>query len=71
MKKIDLIFNNLRDKETLEVIDLNLEAWRIFHEMSLPEMHDRMIVAAFYNSNAKGIITNNPEISKKVNSIWK
>ncbi len=71
LEKIDLIFQILQNKETLELVSLNLNAWRIFHTLEVPELHDRMIVAAYHYFNAKGIITNDPEISEQVNSIWK
>jgi predicted nucleic acid-binding protein len=71
LEKVDLIFNILQNKKTLELIDLSLEAWRIFHGLEIPELHDRMIASTFHSLNAKGLITNDPEISKKVNSIWK
>jgi len=70
LEKVDLIFTILQSKEMLKLIDLNLEAWQVFHRLEIPEMHDRMIVSIFHNSSAKGIITNDPEISKKANSIW-
>ena len=69
--KIDLIFQILQNKETLELVSLNLDAWRIFHTLEIPELHDRMITTAYHYFNAKGIITNDPEISEQVYSIWK
>ncbi len=72
LETIDLIFQILQNKETMELVSLNLEAWRrVFHTLEVPELHDRMIVAAYYYFNAKGIITNDPEISEQVDSIWK
>jgi predicted nucleic acid-binding protein len=69
LEKVDLIFSILQKKEMIELMDLNLETWRIFHGLEVPEMHDRMIISTFHNLNAKAIITNDPEISKKASSI--
>ncbi len=70
IEKIDLIFQILKNEETLELVNLNLEAWRIFHTLEVPELHDRMVVATHHYFNTKAIITNDPEISKIADSIW-
>jgi len=70
LEKIDLIFEILQNKDVIELVSLNLDAWRIFHGLTLPELHDRMIVATYHHLKAKGIITNDPEISQYVPSIW-
>lgn len=70
-EKIDLIFQILQNKRVLLLMNLDLEVWKIFHKLKIPELHDRMIVAAYHFINAKGLITNDPEISAEVNSIWK
>ncbi|HEC41120.1 MAG TPA: hypothetical protein ENI29_22940 [bacterium] len=54
-----------------ELVDLNLDAWYIFHRLNIPELHDRMIAATFYYYKARGLITNNPEISESLPMIWK
>ena len=71
LEKIDLIFQILKNGEILELVDLNLDAWYIFHGLNIPELHDRMIAATFYYYKARGLITNDPEISKSLHKIWK
>lgn len=71
LEKIDLIFQVLKNGEIFELVDLNLDAWFIFHGLNIPELHDRMIVATFYYYKASGLITNDPEISESLPMIWK
>lgn len=70
-EKIDLIFQILQNRETIQLVSLNLDAWKIFHDLSIPEMHDRMIVAIFHYFKALAIITNDSEIKEHVPIIWK
>ena len=70
LEKIELIFQVLQSKNIFELVGLNLEAWRIFHGLEIPELHNRMIVATFYCCEATGIISNDPEIAEKVPVIW-
>ena len=69
-EKVDLIFEILQNKEVIELVCLSLDAWRIFHGLQIPELHDRMIVAIYHHLKANGIVTNDPEISQYVPSIW-
>ncbi len=70
LEKVDLIFQILKNRDVIELVDLSLEGWQIFHGMKLPELHDRMIVAIFHLYKAKAIVTNDPEISENAVSIW-
>lgn len=70
IEKIELIFEILQYKESIELIDLNLDGWRIFNELNIPELHDRMIIAIFHYYNASAIITPDSEISSAVKTIW-
>ncbi|HEC41113.1 hypothetical protein LCGC14_1047010 [marine sediment metagenome] len=71
LEKIELIFQILKNGEILELVDLNLDAWHIFHGLNIPELHDRMIAATFYYYKARGLITNDPEIPESLPIIWK
>ena len=71
LEKINLIFQVLKNGEIFELVDLNLDAWFIFHGLNIPELHDRMIAATFYYYKASGLITNDPEISESLPMIWK
>jgi len=70
LEKVDLIFQILKNKDVIELVNLSLEGWQIFHGLKLSELHDRMIVAMFYLYKAKAIVTNDPEISENTSSIW-
>ena len=70
IEKIELIFEILQKEEYFELIGMNIDIWRIFHKLTLPEMHDRMIVATFKYCEASAIITNDAEISNEFNTIW-
>ncbi len=70
IEKVELIFQILKNGEIFQLVDLNLDAWYIFHQSIIPELHDRMIVATFHYFKAKGLITNDPEISKAVAVVW-
>ncbi len=70
LEKVDLIFQILKNKDVIELVNLGLEGWQIFHGLKLPELHDRMIVAMFHLYKAKAIVTNDPEISEITSSIW-
>ena len=69
-EKIDLIFQILQNREMIQLVSLDLDAWKIFHELTIPEMHDRMIVATYHYYKASAIITNDPEIEELVPIIW-
>ena len=49
---------------------MNLNTWEIFNELTLSEMHDRMIVAISRSQNAKAILTTDKEIAESENVIW-
>ena len=70
IEKIELIFEILEKEQFIELIGMNIEIWRIFHKLTLSEMHDRMIVATFEYHEASAIITNDPEINNEFNTIW-
>ena len=69
-EKIDLIFQILQNREMIQLVSLDLDAWKIFHELTIPEMHDQMIVATYHYYKASAIITNDPEIEELVPIIW-
>ena len=71
LEKVNLIFQILKLGEIFEVVDLNLDAWYIFHGLDIPELHDQMIVATFYYWKARGVITNDPVFSESIPIIWK
>ncbi|MBY9005635.1 MAG: PIN domain-containing protein [Candidatus Lokiarchaeota archaeon] len=70
LEKIDLIFEILQFKESIELVDLNLDAWKIFNEIDIPELHDRMIVALYHYYKSIAVITTDKEIISSVPSVW-
>ncbi|KKL62669.1 hypothetical protein LCGC14_2182920, partial [marine sediment metagenome] len=63
-------FQILKNKDVIELVNLSLEGWQIFHGLKLPELHDRIILAIYHLYKAKAIVTNDPEISEITSSIW-
>ena len=49
---------------------MTLKSWKIFHENSLPELHDQMILSLAIERSATAIITSDPEITEKFATIW-
>ena len=69
-EKIITIFEIIRDSESISLKDMNLECWKNFLEIKIPELHDRMIVATHLTYHSVAIITNDPEIASISNTIW-
>ncbi len=69
-EKIDLIFQILQNGKMIQLVSMNLDAWRIFQKLIIPELHDRMIVATYHYSKAIGIVTSDPEIKEYAPSVW-
>ena len=70
LEKIELIFQILEEGDIIELIDLDIQAWRIFNGLTIPELHDRMIIASFHHRKATAILTNDAEIAEAVSVIW-
>ncbi len=71
LEKIELIFLILEEGDIIELIDLDVKAWRIFNGLTIPELHDRMIVTSFHHHKATAILTNDSEIAEAVPVVWK
>jgi len=70
VEKIDLIFQILQNGEMIQLVSMNLDTWRIFHKIIIPELHDWMIVATYHHSKALGIVTNDPNIKEHAPIVW-
>jgi len=70
LDKIDFLFLILEEGDILELVDLDVRAWRIFNGLTIPELHDRMIVTSFIYHKATAILTNDAEIAEAVPIIW-
>lgn len=70
VEKIELIFLILEEGDIIELVDLDIQAWRIFNGLTIPELHDRMIVTSFHHLKATAILTNDAEIAEAAPIIW-
>jgi len=69
-EKIPLIFQILQFTDNFHLITMSLDAWKMFNENFLPELHDRMILALAMEHAATAILTSDPEIQTKYACIW-
>jgi predicted nucleic acid-binding protein len=70
VEKIDSILQVLQSAEILKLVDMDMKAWEIFHSLTIPELHDRIIVATALRNHVKAIITTDPEMGDAVPTIW-
>jgi len=70
LEKIELIFLILEEGDIIELIDLDVRAWRTFNGLIIPELHDRIIVALYHHHKATAILTSDIEIAKAAPVIW-
>jgi predicted nucleic acid-binding protein len=70
LEKVDIILELLRSSSVFQLVDMDASCWDIFHVLKIPELHDRMIVAMCKHLGCKGIVTNDPEIGREVDTVW-
>ncbi len=72
LEKIVLFLEILSTSRSIQLYDLSVDGWKDIISINLPELHDRMIVAAHKESGSKAILTNDEEISKLdgIKAIW-
>ncbi|MFX0139744.1 MAG: hypothetical protein ACFFDN_39255 [Candidatus Hodarchaeota archaeon] len=70
IEKINTIFEVIRGSRSILLADMKLNCWFIFLDLDIPELHDRMIFALHLSYQSLAILTNDPEIQKKTNTIW-
>jgi predicted nucleic acid-binding protein len=70
--KIQLILNTLFENPSFIIKDLTYEGWKIFLELSIPKLHDRIMVAICKQEQVTAIITKDEEIIKSslLETIW-
>jgi predicted nucleic acid-binding protein len=68
---IELI-SDMESSSYLISVDMGTADWKLFLELKVPELHDRMICATSLRHSAKSIITNDPEIQKegRTTTVW-
>jgi len=71
---VAIITELLDDIETsafLVTVDMDVDSWRHFIQLKVPELHDRMICAIALAHSADAIITKDAEItSSGIKTIW-
>lgn len=70
LEKVELIFLILEKGDFMNLVELDVRAWRIFNELKILELHDRMIVTSFIYHKATAILTNDDEIADAAPIIW-
>lgn len=70
LEKVELIFLILEKGDFMNIVELDVRAWRIFNELKILELHDRMIVTSFIYHKATAILTNDDEIADAAPIIW-
>ncbi|MHA1379204.1 MAG: PIN domain-containing protein [Candidatus Helarchaeota archaeon] len=70
IEKIDIIIDTIQTSPSIRLVDMNIECWRDFLKLEIPELHDRMIVASHFSYKTDAILTNNPEMEDITLTIW-
>jgi predicted nucleic acid-binding protein len=72
-EKLSLFLDTLESTQAMVLADLDARGWKLVMKTDLPELHDRMIVAAHLRSNSKAILTDDEEIASlpDVKVVWK
>jgi hypothetical protein len=65
------LLGDLQSSQFLRPVGISPEAWEIFVDSRIPELHDRLIYSTAVSNEAKAIITNDPEImASDYPTIW-
>jgi predicted nucleic acid-binding protein len=66
------LISDMESSSYLVSVDMGTADWKIFLELKVPELHDRMICAMSLRHSAKSIITNDLEIQKegRTTTVW-
>ena len=70
--KIEFILETLYQNPSFKITGLTYEGWTKFMGLTIPELHDRMIVATCLQEEVRKIITKDEEIIKSglLDTIW-
>ncbi len=70
--KLEFILDTLYENPAFLIKDLTYEGWKLFLELPISELHDRMIVATCKQEKVGKIITRDKEIVKSglLQTIW-
>jgi predicted nucleic acid-binding protein len=66
------LISDIESSSYMVSVDMETADWRLFLELKVPELHDRMICATSMRHSAKSIVTNDPEIQKesRITTVW-
>ena len=70
VEKISEIFEIIQGSESILLVDMNIESWKMLLTINISELHDRMIIATHLVYNSKAIITDDHQIVSITNTIW-
>jgi len=72
LKKISLLLDVLEASENMFLVNLSIVGWRKVTKIGLPDLHDRMIVAAHLTTDSQALLTDDGEIGElqEVEVIW-
>lgn len=68
---IELI-SDMESSNYMISVDMETADWKVFLELKVSELHDRMICATSLRHSAKSIVTNDLEIQKedRITTVW-
>jgi predicted nucleic acid-binding protein len=65
------LLSELQSSQFLRPVGISSEAWEVFIDSRVPELHDRLIYSTAVSNEADAIITNDPEIiASAYPTIW-
>jgi predicted nucleic acid-binding protein len=66
------LVSDIESSRFLIPVDMEISDWKVFLELKVPELHDRMICALAIRHLAESIVTNDPEIEaeKRISTTW-
>jgi len=65
------LLSELQSSQFLRPVGMSSEAWEVFIDSRVPELHDRLIYSTAVSNEAEAIITNDPEIiASAYPTIW-
>ena len=72
LEKLTTFLDVLETSMTVRLVDLTVRGWRLITTISLPELHDRIVVSTHLTSGSRAILTDDEEIRRLygVKTIW-
>ena len=70
LESIDMLLDMIESTDNVICASLTLKSWRSVPTINIPELHDRIVVAVYFQEGAEAIITDDPEIASVARTIW-